>query len=154
MKLKPSVFQLIVLLMTSTLIVSCNTYQPGSQVDCNDPKLKQSQECNPSSTGSSRGVHRSGGSSTIVAPLQGGNSGNSTSGNDGGTGANSANSTGNSSSDSSSTSKSSSSSGRGGFGSSSSGKSGGLISESCDGYRYFRLSPTRSIVSGDESRLV
>lgn len=131
MKLKPSLFQLIVLLMTSSLIVSCNTYQQGSQVDCNNPTAKQSQECNPSSTRSSGGAYRSGGSSTIVAPLQGSNegqstkSGNSTSGTDTGAGANSANSTGNNSSDSSSASKSSSSSGRGGFGSSSSGKAGG-----------------------------
>lgn len=102
MKLKPSLFQLIVVLMTSSLIVSCNTYQQGSQVDCNDPTAKQSQKCNPSSRGGSVGVgvYR-------------------------GAGANSVNSTGNSSSDSSSTSKSSSSSGRGGFGSSSSGKAGG-----------------------------
>lgn len=140
MKLKPSLFQLIVILMTSSLIVSCNTYPQGSQVDCNDPKAKQSQECNPSSTRNSGAAYRGTRSSTIIAPLQGNNqgqatqSGNSTSGNDTSAGANPANNSSDSSSatkgsssgsDSHSTSNSSSKSGRGGFGSFSSGKAGG-----------------------------
>ena len=59
MRLKPGLFQLVVVLMTSSLIVSCNTSPKGTQVDCNDPAAKQSTDCSTSSGGStSRGAYR------------------------------------------------------------------------------------------------
>jgi hypothetical protein len=103
MKLKPGLFQLIVVLMTSSLLVACNTYPQGSQVDCNNPAAKQSKDCNSSSGGSvGRRVY-------------------SGSGNSHGQGSSQVDSQGNSSGGSHSTSKT----GRGGFGSFGRGSSGG-----------------------------
>ncbi len=102
MKLKPGLFQLIVVLMTSSLLVACNTY-PQSQVDCNNPAAKQSKDCNSSSGGSvGRRVY-------------------SGSGNSHGQGSSEVGSQGKSSGGSHSTSKT----GRGGFGSFGRGSSGG-----------------------------
>ncbi|MBD2121713.1 hypothetical protein [Trichocoleus sp. FACHB-262] len=108
MKLKPSLLQLITLLMMSSLMASflaaCTTNPSATNLNCNDPAVRQAnRECTNSSNGSSRtyvgggsGVYTSGSSSTLrQVPATTGSKGSSVG----------------------SSSHSSSSSGRGGFGS-------------------------------------
>ncbi len=105
MRLKPSLFQLIVVLMTSSLVVSCNPQQNETLVDCNDPAAQQSKNCNSSSGRSTSGsVYRGYGNTTRQGDLEGGNQGKSSRSGD---------------------SHSSSKAGRGGFGSFGHGSSGG-----------------------------
>ncbi|MDZ8136919.1 MAG: hypothetical protein RM049_16680 [Nostoc sp. DedQUE04] len=67
MKLKPGLFQLIVLVMTVSLLASCATTPEARQSDCisttsANPK-QQPNNCSPSSNGSGRSSGYSGGSS-------------------------------------------------------------------------------------------
>ncbi|MEH2022941.1 hypothetical protein [Nostoc sp.] len=67
MKLKPGLFQLIVLVMTVSLLASCATTPEARQSDCistTSPKPKQKPDnCPPSSNSSGRSSGYSGGSS-------------------------------------------------------------------------------------------
>jgi hypothetical protein len=136
MRLKPGLFQLVVVLMTSSLIVSCNTSPKGTQVDCNDPVAKQSEDCNSSSGGStSRSVYRGSrnsnnstkpssaedGSGTRGVIVPGNPTGDSGSGSGNSSGQEPSQVGGKSSGESNATSKA----GRGGFGSFGRGSSGG-----------------------------
>jgi len=75
LRLKPSLFQLIVVLVTSSLIVSCNPHPTETQVDGNNSTAKASKDCDSSSGSStSRRVYpatRSGGSSSGTEGSQG-----------------------------------------------------------------------------------
>lgn len=89
MKLKPSLLQLITLLMMSSLLVSflaaCTTNPSTTNLNCNDPAVRQAnRECTNSSGGSSRtyvggsGVYTSGSGSTLrQAPATSGSKGQS-----------------------------------------------------------------------------
>ncbi|MBW4427391.1 MAG: hypothetical protein KME50_23845 [Nostoc desertorum CM1-VF14] len=67
MKLKPGLFQLIVLVMTVSLLASCATTPEARQSDCISTTLpnakQQPNNCSPSSNGSGRSSGYSGGSS-------------------------------------------------------------------------------------------
>ncbi len=70
MRLKPSLFQLVVVLMTSSLIVSCSPSPKETQVNCNDPAAKQSKDCNSSSGSRSGSVYLGTGGSNGRSPSQ------------------------------------------------------------------------------------
>lgn len=61
MKLKPSLFQLIVVLMTVSLLASCTTNSNTNQSYCNNPQqsAQQADDCDHSSGGHSSSRHRS-----------------------------------------------------------------------------------------------
>ncbi|MFN6528232.1 hypothetical protein [Nostoc sp. ChiSLP03a] len=65
MKLKPGLFQLIVFVMTVSLLASCATTPEARQSDCisTTSPNKQANNCSPSSNGSGRSSGYSGGSS-------------------------------------------------------------------------------------------